>query len=171
MARPSTSLLEETLEAWAYARQGVIAEVKNLPVDRFDFRPTPATRSVTELVRHIIESGLMMSGELTSPKADFTRQSFPRFINQYAGHVRRRRSKSSLLRLLVASHAKGDKQFRQAGELLMLQLISRFDGEKWTRLSWMQHGIAHEEYHRAQLALYGRLLGRVPALTKLIHGS
>ena len=69
MAHPSTSLLEETLEAWGDARQGVIAEVKNLPVGRFDFRPTRATRSVTELVQHIIESGLMMSGELTSPKA------------------------------------------------------------------------------------------------------
>ena len=34
----------------------------------------------------------------------------------------------------------------------------------------MNHGIAHEEYHRGQLALYARLLGRVPALTRLIQG-
>ena len=53
----------------------------------------------------------------------------------------------------------------------MLQLIRRFDGKLGTRLAWMQHGIAHEEYHRGQLALYARLLGRVPALTQLIYGG
>ncbi|MDZ7363128.1 MAG: hypothetical protein ONB46_20750 [candidate division KSB1 bacterium] len=50
----------------------------------------------------------------------------------------------------------------------MLQYITRFDGLKGTRLAWMNHGISHEEYHRGQLALYARLLGRVPALTQLI---
>jgi len=52
----------------------------------------------------------------------------------------------------------------------MLQWIRRFDGKPGTRLTWMNHGISHEEYHRGQLALYARLLGRVPALTRLIQG-
>jgi uncharacterized damage-inducible protein DinB len=34
----------------------------------------------------------------------------------------------------------------------------------------MNHGISHEEYHRGQLAVYARLVGRVPALTKRIQG-
>ena len=66
--------------------------------------------------------------------------------------------------------AGGAQQFRQACELHMLQHITRFDGEQGTRLAWMNHGIAHEEYHRGQLALYARLVGRVPALTQLIYG-
>ncbi len=53
----------------------------------------------------------------------------------------------------------------------MLQYITRFDGLKGTRLAWMQHGVSHEEYHRGQLALYARLLGRVPALTQVIMGE
>ena len=109
MARSSTSLLEETLEAWAYARQGVIAEVKNLPVGRFDFRPTPATRSVTELVQHIIESGLMMSGELTSPKADFTRQSF----SQVHQAVRRPCASTPIEELAAPAAGRGPCEGRQ----------------------------------------------------------
>jgi uncharacterized damage-inducible protein DinB len=35
----------------------------------------------------------------------------------------------------------------------------------------MQHPIAHEEYHRGQIAMYARLVGRIPALTKLIHAA
>ena len=75
------------------------------------------------------------------------------------------------MRVLRNTHAIGVRQIQGAGELAMLQTIKRFDGQPWTRLAWMQHGIAHEEYHRGQLALYVRLLGRTPALTQLIESS
>ena len=57
------SLLEEAIEAWEDARNGVIAEVENIPANRFEFRPTPDNRTVSELVRHIMEVSLMMVGE------------------------------------------------------------------------------------------------------------
>ncbi|MGH7594865.1 MAG: DinB family protein [bacterium] len=168
---PYKSLLEEALEAWAYTRQGVIDEVENIPEKDFSFRPTPQNRSVAELAHHIIESGLMMSGELTRPDGDFLRQDYPEFLKEYAGHIQPTDSKKKLLALLKSTHADGEKKFHEAGELLILQYITRFDGLKGTRLAWMNHGISHEEYHRGQLALYARLLGRVPALTKLIMGE
>ena len=167
---PNT-LLEEAVEAWGDARQGVIAEARNIPPSRFNFRPTPEMRSVAELVSHIVETGLMWSNELTRPTADFTRKSFPAFIRHYAGGLGRAHTKGELLRLLRSSYRAGAKQIREAGELRMLQYVRRFDGERGTRLTWMHHGIAHEEYHRAQIALYARLLGRTPALTRLIHGG
>ncbi len=170
-SRPATCLLDEALEAWADARGGVIAELENIPSKSMAFRPSPDARSVAELIQHIIESALMWSGELTDPNGDFTRQEFAAFIKEYAGQVRRRRTKPSLLRLLKDSHAKGRRQIRGAGEPAMLRKIRRFDGERWTRLTWMHHGVAHEEYHRAQVALYARLMGRTPALTKLIRGE
>jgi uncharacterized damage-inducible protein DinB len=168
---PYKSLLEEALEAWAYTRQGVLDEVNNIPEKDFGFRPTPKNRSMAELVHHIIESGLMMSGELTRPDGDFQRQKYPDFLKEYAGHIQPTESKKNLLALLKSTHAEGEKKFREAGELLILQYITRFDGLKGTRLAWMNHGISHEEYHRGQLALYARLLGRVPALTQLIMGG
>lgn len=163
-----SAILEEALEAWAYARQGVIEKVENLPEDRFDFRPTPETRSIAQLTLHIVESGLMMAGELTRPDGDFTRQPFPAFLQEYAGHLPDDAPKRELVELLRTTHAAGEKKIRDAGELLMLQFIKRFDGQKGSRLAWMAHGVAHEEYHRGQLAVYSRLVGRVPALTQLI---
>ena len=169
MSKPRlTTLLEEGLDAWADARQGVRAELENIPAARLAFTPAPGARSGVELVQHIIESALMWTGELTNPAGDFTRQGFPAFIEEYAPRIGRYRTKATLLRQLTETHAKGARQIRDAGELVMLQRIRRFDGELGTRLAWMHHGIAHEEYHRAQLALYSRLMGRTPALTKLI---
>ena len=52
----------------------------------------------------------------------------------------------------------------------MLQCIIQFNGVPATRLSWMSHGVAHEEYHRGQIALCARVARAVPALTQLIQG-
>jgi uncharacterized damage-inducible protein DinB len=166
-----TNLLEEALEAWEYTRQGVIAEVRNIPEKGMSFRPREGSRSVAELVRHIVESGLLMSGELSRPDGDFRRKSYEAFFREHAPGVGRLRTKAQLLAALRKTHRDGEVRIRRAGELHMLQFIRRFDGKMGTRFAWMQHGISHEEYHRGQLALHARLLGRVPALTRLILGG
>jgi uncharacterized damage-inducible protein DinB len=166
-----TTVLEEALEAWRYTRDGVIDELRNLPDKDLSFRPAPDSRMAFELVQHIIESGMMMAGELSRTDGDFRRKSYEGFLHEYGRGVSAWRTKATLLAALRKTHADGEKRIRAAGELFMLQQIRRFDGEMGTRLAWMNHGISHEEYHRGQLALYARLLGRVPALTKRIRGS
>lgn len=166
-----TTLLDEVLEAWAWTRAGVADEVRNIGEKEMAFRPTPETRSVAELAQHIVETSLMMCGELTRPDGSFRRKSFARLIEEYAGsRVRRATTKKKLMLLLERSRADGERKLRAAGELFLLQPITRFDGKQGTRLAWLNHGITHEEYHRGQLALYARLLGRVPALTQRIEG-
>ena len=166
-----TTLLDEALEAWKYTRDGVIDEVRNLPDKDLFFRPAEGARSPLELIQHIIESGLMMAGELSRPDGDFRRKSYEGFLHEYGRGVSGWRTKATLLAGLRKSHSDGEKKIRTAGELHMFQHIRRFDGEMGTRFAWMNHGISHEEYHRGQLALCARLLGRVPALTKRITGS
>jgi uncharacterized damage-inducible protein DinB len=165
------SLLDEILEAWQYTRAGVVSEIKNLPDASLTFRPSPESRSAAEIAVHIAESGLMMAGELSRPDGNFQRKSFPEFMKEYAKGVKPTNDKKALLSLLTKTQQDGEKKIRQAGELHMLQLITRFDGEQGSRLAWMNHGISHEEYHRGQLALYARLVGKVPALTQLIYGK
>jgi uncharacterized damage-inducible protein DinB len=164
------SVLDEVLEAWAYTRSGVIEEARSLPEKDFGFKPTEKSRSVIELLQHVIESGLLMSGELSRPDGDFRRKSYEGLLIEYARGISGMRSKRQLLAALRQTHSDGEKRIRAAGELHMLQLINRFDGQRGTRVAWMNHGISHEEYHRGQLALYARIVGRVPALTKRIHG-
>ena len=168
----SVSLLDEALDAWADARRGVIAELRCVPAGRIDFRPGDGARSVAEIAQHVVDTALMWCGELANPAGDFTRRNFPAFMREYGTRkADRPGDKAGLVRLLRNTHARGVRQLRDTGEIGMLQTIRRFDGKLWTRLAWLQHGIAHEEYHRGQLALYVRLLGRTPALTSLIEGA
>ena len=166
-----TTLLDELLEAWQYTRAGVISEIRNLPDVSLTFRPATNSRTAAEIAVHIAESGLMMAGELSRPDGNFRRKSFPQFMKEYAKGVKATSNKKQLIALLTTTHEDGQKKLMKAGELHMLSGITRFDGEQGSRVAWMNHGIAHEEYHRGQLALYARLVGRVPALTQLIYGK
>ena len=164
------TLLEEVLEAWAYTRTGVIGEIENLSDVDLKFRPHAESRTAAELALHIVESGLMMAGELARPDGNFRRKSYPQLLKEYAGGLPAAAKKAQVVKLLKRTHTDGDRKIRAAGVLFMLQRITRFDGEQGTRMAWMNHAVSHEDYHRGQIALYARLVGRVPALTLLIRG-
>ena len=167
----ATTLLEETLQTWRDVRGGVIGEAKNVPAAKWAWRPTPESRTFEELVRHILESGLLMSGELVRPDASFTREPYPKMIATYGRPAHRAKGRAELMKLLSSTLKDGIAAFEAAGELAMMQNITYFNGDRGSRFAWMQHGIQHEYYHCGQLALYARLMGITPALTKIIQGS
>ena len=165
------SILDEALEAWADARQGVIDELDNLPADSFTTRPVPGMRSVAEMTVHILEVAQMMVGELCREDTNFRRLPWRELLGMHAGELLQLTEREDLLAALRTTLEAGIERFREVGELHMLQTIERFDGEQGTRLAWLHHGIAQEMYHRGQLAAYARLLGEVPALTKRIESA
>ena len=165
------NLLEEALEAWTGTREGLVDEVENIPAGGFDFRPAAEVRSVKEVVIHILEVAMMMTGELTRPDTNFHRLPWPKLLRRYAKEAYQAKTKAQLVKRLKSQRKQAEKEFLDAGELHMLQFIKRFDGQHGTRLAWLYHGIAHEDYHRGQLTVYERLLGIEPALTKQIRGG
>jgi uncharacterized damage-inducible protein DinB len=173
MARDQHPLtpLEEALEAWEDIRDGLIAEVDNIPEDRFGFRPAPEMRTVAELVRHVMEVALLMAGELARPDTDLRRHPWPQLLAVYDGPIRTANSKTDLIAALSSTFKDSVKRFRDLGEQGILEPITRFDGKKGTKLAWLHHGLAHEQYHRGQLAVYARMMGLEPALTRLIRGG
>ena len=166
-----SDLLEETLEAWADARRGVIAEAEAIPEADWTRSLVEGARDVQGMVVHILEVAMLMTGELTRQDTNFRRAPWPELLAQYAQPAYQASSRPALLELCQTQLDEGIERFRAVGELHMLQLIERFDGRPGTRLAWLNHGIAQEMYHRGQLATYQRLLGQEPALTKRIRGA
>lgn len=164
-----TNLLEEVLEAWEDTRLGIIDEIRNIPGEQWDFRPSEDVRSVRELVVHILEVAMMMTGELLRPDTNLRRAPFQKLLQMYAKPAYEAEGKAELQKLLRTQLREATRRFRFVGELHMLQLIERFDGEKGTRLAWLNHAIAQEMYHRGQLTVYERMLGIEPALTRRIR--
>jgi hypothetical protein len=108
-------LLEEALEGWRGVRDGVEAEVENVPSAQFAFRPAPEVRTVTELVQHILEVAMMMTGELTRPDTNLHRAPWPRLLGLYAKPAWRTRGKAPPVRLLQSQHRRAEAQFRSEG--------------------------------------------------------
>ena len=166
-----TNLLEEALESWQGVRAGVIAELRNIPANQWDFRPADGVRSVQDLAIHILEVAMMMTGELTREDTNLKRAPWQKLLDMHAAAAYRLRDRKEILHFMRKQLDDGVKKFQAAGELHMLQLMERFDGNYGTRLAWLHHGIAQEEYHRGQLTVYARILGIETALTKLIRGG
>ena len=164
------SVFDELLEAWRYSRDGVIAELENLPESRLHELPAGVQRSALDLANHIVESGWLMAGELSRRDGDFQRKPYPDLIAEL-NPDRPATTRAEAIAVLHRSFDQGIALLRAAGADLMLQPIRQFNGVPAARLTWMHHGIAHEEYHRGQLALYARLLGVVPAITKLYESA
>ena len=161
-----TNLLDEPLDYWYEVRKGLIREIQNIPPARFSFRPTLETRSVTELLQHVLEVAITTVEELLREDTNFHRAPYVQLLRSYAPNIHRADSQEKLIDLLVEQYKDAALRLRNAGELFMLQLITRTDGGKATRMAMLQDAIAHEMYHRGQITVFERLLGLVPALTR-----
>ena len=128
------SLLDEALEAWAYARAGVIDELKAFPDNALGFRPNEEARTVADLIRHIVESNLMMSGELSRANGDFQRKSFEGFLQEYGRGIAAHRTKKQLLEALRRTHREGEAQSARRASSTCCSSFGA-STEKWARAS------------------------------------
>ena len=75
------------INTWKEFRKGLIAEVEQIPEDQFSFRATPDTRSIAEVIQHIVETQKILVGEACRPDASLRRQPFPDYLKEYAAAV------------------------------------------------------------------------------------
>jgi uncharacterized damage-inducible protein DinB len=157
-------LVDEAIRNWENARNGVLAELDNIPEDRWDYRPGPGARSVRELAYHIAESGAFFAAELGRPDGTFARFFDERARAQASAKLPATHSKAEFLQLLRTAGEQGLQRLRQTGDELAGQRMPALGGEQ-SRLSALWFAVGHESYHRGQIATYARGLGLTPALT------
>ena len=157
--------IEGIIGSWKEVRSGLIDEAAQIPAKKFSFQAAPETRSVAQLLQHIIETQKFLTGEVCRPDTNILRQSFADQIKTYAPGVSEVNDKAGLLNLLRASMDESETQLLAATEELKNRM-KRFDGKEMAKHSFLSFAIAHEMYHRGQLTVYERLLNIEPALTQ-----
>jgi uncharacterized damage-inducible protein DinB len=156
--------VESLIVTWKEVRNGFIDEANQIPADQFLFRATPETRTVTELLQHIIETQAVLIGEACRPEPNLMRQSFADHIKEYAPEVAATTDKDGLLALMRSSMDKAAATI-STNEDKLSGSMKRFDGREMTKLDFLRFATSHEMYHRGQLTVYERLLNIKPALT------
>jgi len=140
--------------------------VEDFPEAEFDFRPAPDAMTFREAARHILDAGDVLSGLLLAGEPDF---SAPEVRPKMKTHTRAlppdvdARTLAGALRESVEQCA---ARFAGQSDEFFAQIITRFDGQKLTRLEMLQFIKEHELTHRAHLFLCLRMKGIVPATTR-----
>lgn len=153
------------VNTWKEYRKGLIAEVEQIPEDKFDFRATPETRTIAELLQHIIEVQKMLIGEAARADGSLRRQSFADHVKEYAPEVQNITDKNGLLEMLRSSMEVCEANVRSNDDL-MQGSIGGMDGKPTPKLKVLNFAMSHEMYHRGQLTVYERLINLEPALTR-----
>jgi uncharacterized damage-inducible protein DinB len=157
--------IDRLVESWKEVRNGLIEEASQIPAERFSFRATPETRSVTELLQHVLESQKTLVGEAVRPDTNLSRQTLVDHAREYAPEVAAVTDKDGLLGLLRSSMETSEASIRAAGD--KLQEAGRgLTGKEIKKIDLLAFAISHEMYHRGQLTVYERLLKVEPALTR-----
>lgn len=154
--------IERLIASWGEVRAGLMQEAMLIPAEQFSFRATPDTRSVAEILQHVVETEKLLVGEACCAEPNLSRQSFETHIAEYAPEVADISDKDGLMKLLRSSMEASMESIRRCGEGTM----RGFDGKEGAKLDVFAFAASHEMYHRGQLTVYERLLGIEPALTQ-----
>jgi uncharacterized damage-inducible protein DinB len=152
------------MKSWKDVRNGLIEEVEKIPDDQMSFRATPDTRTIAELLQHIIETQKILTGETCRPDGDLRRQSFAAHGEEYAAGVRDVTDKQALIDLLRNSLNEAERMVAANPDLWDAPM-NGITGQPTTKGAILMFAISHEMYHRGQLTVYERLLSIEPALT------
>jgi uncharacterized damage-inducible protein DinB len=160
------SRLESILDSWKGIREDTAKAVDDFSAHDLDYKPSADLMSFGEIARHILQSSHALTGMLLDGVDNLATPQFREMINKYVAELPAAKDASALARELrsqlnsrVAQLAVQPASF-YAGE------ITRFDGQRVTRLEMLQGVKEHELTHRQQLFMYLRLEGIVPPTTR-----
>ena len=155
---------EALIGLWKDTRAGLIQEVEKIPEDQFSFRATPETRSIAEVLQHIIESQKIMVGETCRADANIRRQSFAAHAQEHASGVKDVSDKNGLLELLRSSMDEAEACMRGHADKFEETMVN-ITGQPTPKSAFLTFALSHEMYHRGRLTVFERLLNIEPVLT------
>jgi len=158
---------DEISDSWKEVRNGLIKEVESIPADQFGFRAAEGSRSVLEILQHIVQSERVLTSEICSADTNLGRPPLE-LIAEHASHVQDADTAEAILELLRGSLGESMQLVREYGDERLEQMMPGFDGRLLAKRVMLNFVVGHEMYHRGQVTVYQRLLGVEPALTKFI---
>ena len=157
---------ETVLDSWKTVRQDTAQAVEDFPASDFDFKATPDVMTFGELARHILDAGHAMTGMLLDGVDNLATPQFREMIGKYKPQLPERLDAATLASELRKSSETQTAALAVKGPEFFSGMITRFDGQRVTRLEMLQFLKEHELTHRAQMFVYLRLKGIVPGTTR-----
>ena len=162
------NVVDEAIRQWEAFRAGVIAELEQIPEEQWEFRPCEGARTVRALAYHLLQSGAGFTRELLRDDGSFANLFRADVREEIRRTLPEAKTRAEIIEALRGNGAENARKLREAGESLASRQFASLAGPQ-SRLTALNFAAAHEQYHRGQIAMIARILGRTPALTKQIE--
>jgi uncharacterized damage-inducible protein DinB len=147
---PATSFLTPTKATWESTRSLVLGIADSVPEDKYDFKPTPAVRSLREVLIHLIGENYTYFSRVTGDNLG----SNTRFDTL--------KSRAEIMKALRESYDYGAKVWAGLTEARALEMVPGRGGQQVQRWSAILGVIQDNMNHYGNLVVYARLIGLVP---------
>lgn len=157
---------QNVLDSWRTVRKDTIEAVRDFPAASWDEHTISGLMTFRETARHILDIGQALTGALLDGVENLAAPEFRKSLGKYALPVPADAPPEALAGALettldarIAELAAKDADF-------FAHEITRFDGQRVTRLEFLQFVKEHELTHRSQLFCMLRVMGIVPSTTR-----
>ena len=160
---------KELADAFRTVRKNTIRIASEIPEDKFDFKPTPESRSVRETLAHIAVGPTFATHVHKNKVADMKTVNFQELIQKVTAEQAKPRSKAEIVALLEAEGEQFASYLAGLPESFLAETVAMMPGAEppaRTRFEMLLSTKEHEMHHRAQLMVLERMLGIVPHLTR-----
>ena len=160
---------KELADAFRTVRKNTIQIAKDIPEDKYDFKPSPDSRSVKQTLAHIATLTtfpMMLHGE----RIPIEKIDFMEYMKKVAEEEARLQTKAQIVAKLKDTGEEFAKMVEALNdEKFLAEEITFRAGAtppSRTRFDLLLAAKEHEMHHRGQLMLMQRMLGIVPHLTR-----
>lgn len=158
--------LDSVLSSWKTIREDTAQAVEDFSAHDLNYKPTADVMSFGEIGRHILEASHGLTGLLLDGSDNLATPQFREMMGKHIAQLPKTEGAGALARELRSQMDKRTAELAAKPAEFYEGEITRFDGQRVTRLEMLQMLKEHELTHRSQLFLYLRLQGMVPPTTR-----
>lgn len=161
---------QELAASFRTVRRNTLAIARDIPADKYDFRPAPETRSVAELETHIaLACHFQHQIHAVERRATLQGFDFPSLVERMTAEEKKPRGKDEILELLRVEGEKWAGWLEGLSDGFLgerIQMPAGANPSSRSRFDMILSVKEHEMHHRGQLMMIERMLGIVPHLTR-----
>ena len=158
--------LETILDSWKTIREDTANAVEDFSALDLDYKPSADLMSFGAIARHILQASHALTGMMLDGVDNLATPQFRELIDKYTAQLPPTDDAGALARELRSQLAARIAELAARPAAFYAAEITRFDGQRVTRLEMLQGVKEHELTHRSQLFMYLRLKGIVPPTTR-----
>jgi uncharacterized damage-inducible protein DinB len=161
---------KELAASFRTVRNNTIKIAEEIPEERYDFRPTPESRSVAQTLVHIaVGVRLQELVHFVERRNTLVGLDFFALMGTILAEEQKPRTKAQIIELLKTEGEKYAVQLEGCSEAFLAENVQYPEGmmpPTKSRFEMVMSPKEHEMHHRAQLMTMQRMIGITPHLTR-----